>query len=105
MELFSWQEPNAFYNMTLDVDAIGKQRTNAVELPDPTLMNDLPDDLAEFFTKPLGLPSSAAEQELFIGRGEDINEQLGPSGTIVYPQQSAELLCLLHTILPRSGTN
>lgn len=84
MELFSWQEPNAFYNMTLDVDAIGKERTNAVELPDPTLMNDLPDDLAELFTMPMKFPTSAAEQELFVSRGEDINERLGTSGTIVY---------------------
>jgi hypothetical protein len=84
MELFSWQEPNAFYNMTLDVEEIGKERTNAVELPDPTLMNDLPDDLAELFTKPMGFPTSAAEQEMLVGRGEDINERLGQSGTIVY---------------------
>lgn len=84
MELFSWQEPNAFYNMTLDVDAIGKERTNAVELPDPTLMNDLPDEIADFFTKPMGFPSSAGEQDLFVGRSDDINERLGQSGTIVY---------------------
>ena len=63
MELFSWQEPNAFYNMTLDVDAIGKERANAVELPDPTLMNDLPDEIADFFIKPMGFPTSAAEQD------------------------------------------
>lgn len=84
MELFSWQEPNAFYNMTLDVDAIGKERANAVELPDPTLMNDLPDEIADFFIKPMGFPTSAAEQDLFVGRGDDINERLGQSGTIVY---------------------
>lgn len=84
MELYSWQEPNAYFNMTLDVEAIGKERTNAVELPDPTLMNELPDEVSELFTKPMSFPNSAAEQELLVARGEDIGERLGRSGTIVY---------------------
>src|SRR5260370_32042716 len=57
MELYSWQEPNAYYNMTLDVEAIGKERTNTVELPDPTLMNELPDEIADLLTKPMGFPN------------------------------------------------
>jgi len=84
MELYSWQERDAYYNMTLDVEAIGKERTNAVELPDPTLMNELPDEISELFTKAMMFPNSAAEQELLVGRGEDVSEQLGRSGTIVY---------------------
>jgi hypothetical protein len=84
MELYSWQEAVAYYNMTLDVEAIGKERANTVELPDPTLMNELPDEIAELFTKPMGFPNSAAEQELLVDRGEDLNDRLGPSGTIVY---------------------
>jgi hypothetical protein len=84
MELYSWQERDAYYNMTLDVEAIGKERTNAVELPDPTLMNELPSEISELFTKPMMFPNSAAEQELLVGRGEDVSEQLGRTGTIVY---------------------
>jgi len=84
MELYSWQEPAAFFNMALDVEAIGKERSNTVELPDPTLMSELPDEVADLFIKPMGFPSSAAEQELFVSRGEDIGERLGRSGTIVY---------------------
>jgi len=84
MELYSWQERDAYFNMTLDVEAIGKERTNAVELPDPTLMNELPDEISELFTKPMSFPNSAAEQELLVARGENIEEQLGQSGTIVY---------------------
>lgn len=84
MELYSWQERNAYFNMTLDVEAIGKERTNAVELPDPTLMNELPDEVSELFTKAMSFPNSATEQELLVGRGEDIGERLGQSGTIVY---------------------
>ena len=34
MDLYSWQEPGAYYNMTLDVEAIGKERANLIELPD-----------------------------------------------------------------------
>lgn len=84
MELYSWQEPAAFYNMTLDVEAIGKERANMVELPDPTLMNELPDEVADFFVKPMSFPSSATEQELLVQRNEDVTEKLGQSGTIVY---------------------
>jgi hypothetical protein len=42
LEVYSWQEPGAIYNMTLDVEAIGKGRRNLVELPDPTLLTELP---------------------------------------------------------------
>jgi len=84
MELYSWQERDAYFNMTLDVEAIGKERTNAVELPDPTLMNELPDEISELFTKAMMFPNSANEQELLVGRGEDVSERLGQSGTIVY---------------------
>ena len=33
MELYSWQEPDAYFNIILDVEAIGKERGNMVELP------------------------------------------------------------------------
>ena len=91
MELYSWQERNAFFNMTLDVEAIGRERANTVELPDPTLLNDLPDEITDLFTKPMAFPSSAAEQQLLAGRGDDLVERLGPSGTIVYMPQCDRL--------------
>jgi hypothetical protein len=47
-------------------------------------MNELPDEIAELFTKPMGFPNSATEQELFVYRGEDLSDRLGSSGTIVY---------------------
>lgn len=84
MELYSWQEPDAYFNMTLDVEAIGSQRTNVVELPDPQLMSELPEEVADLFTKTMGFPSNAAEQELLVNRGESLSERLGQSGTIVY---------------------
>lgn len=84
MDLYSWQEPDAYYNMGLDVEAIGRERTNVVELPDPILMSDLPDDVAELFTKPMSFPSDATEQELLATGREELSERLGASGTIVY---------------------
>jgi len=84
MELYSWQEPDAFFNMTLDVEAIGSLRTNTVELPDPQLMSELPEEVADIFVKPMGFPANATEQELLVNRGENLAERLGQSGTIVY---------------------
>ena len=46
MDLYSWQEAGAFYNMTLDVEAIGKEQANLIELPDPGLMDELPSEVS-----------------------------------------------------------
>jgi hypothetical protein len=84
MELYSWQEPGAIYNMTLDVEAIGKERADLVELPEPNLLTELPDEVADFFRKPLSYPIDKNEQKLFASAHEDLTERLGQSGTIVY---------------------
>lgn len=84
MELYSWQEPGAIYNMTLDVEAIGKDRSNLVELPDPTLLTELPDEVADLFRRPMVYPRGHDEQELLAAPGADLLESLGRSGTIVY---------------------
>lgn len=84
MELYSWQEAGAFYNMTLDVEAIGKERANLVQLPDPSLMTELPDEVADLFRKPMSFPSNRSEQQLLAEQGEDLVDRLGRSGTIVY---------------------
>jgi hypothetical protein len=83
MELYSWQEKSAFYKMTLDVEDIGKDRANSVELPDPTFSTDLPPELAEFFTEPMVFPDKN-EQDFLASRDDDLNEVLGSSGTIVF---------------------
>jgi hypothetical protein len=70
--------------MTLDVEAIGKERVNLVALPDPTLMTDLPDEVADLFRKPMSYPADRTEQQLLSGSGEDLTDRLGRSGTIVY---------------------
>ncbi len=84
MELYSWQEPGNIYSMILDVEAIGKDRSNAVNLPDPTLNTELRAELAELFIKPMGWPTDHKEQDLFATDAEDLAERLGSHGTIVY---------------------
>lgn len=91
MELFSWQEPGAIYNMTLDVEAIGKDRRNLVELPDPTLLTELPSDIAELFRKPMVYPTDRSEQVLLATENQELQDQLGSSGTIVYMPQCDRL--------------
>lgn len=84
MELYSWREPGNIYGMILDVEAIGKDRSNAVNLPDPTLNTELRAELAELFIKPMGWPADQKEQELFASDADDLAERLGSHGTIVY---------------------
>jgi len=91
MEVFSWQERGAIYNMTLDVEAVGKDRRNLVELSDPTLLTELPDEVAELFRKPMSFPTDRAEQNLLAPGGTDLEERLGRSGTIVYMPQCDRL--------------
>jgi hypothetical protein len=84
MELYSWQEPRAFYNMTLDTNEIGRDRSNLVSLPEPTFNSTLPNPVAEMFTRAMGFPKDASEQHILAPANADINEQLGPHGTIVF---------------------
>ena len=83
LDLYSWQEPGAYYNMTLDVEAIGKERSNLVELPAPALMDLLPSEVSDILTKPLSFPDRD-EQTLLSQNADDLRYRLGKSGTIVY---------------------
>ena len=83
MDLYSWQEPRAYYNMTLDVEAIGKERANLIELPDPTLMDRLPSEVSDMLTKPMSFPDRN-EQTLFADKLDELRDRLGKSGTIVF---------------------
>ena len=84
VEFFSWQEPKAFYNIALDVDAIGRERTNAVLLPDPELLDELPSDVVDVLQKPMSVPKDRNQQELLADQSADLQEALGESGTIVF---------------------
>ena len=85
VDVYSWQEPGEFYSMTLDVDKIGQDRNNMIELPDPEMSDTLPSEIAGMFTKPMDSPKKGADAEdILAGDPEDLTEQLGRSGTIVY---------------------
>lgn len=84
LEVYSWQEHEAIYTMMLDVEAIGKERANLVELPEPTLLTELSDEVADLFHKPLSHPTNRAEQHLLAEHASGVADSLGSSGTIVY---------------------
>lgn len=84
-EVYSWQEPRAIYSMTLDVADIGNSRSNMIELPDPTLHDDLPSELVDILVRPMIFPKNPQEtQILFATSREELRERLGRSGTIVF---------------------
>jgi hypothetical protein len=71
--------------MTLDVDKIGQDRNNMIELPDPELADELPSEIAGMFTKPMDHPKKGADaQDLLADDTDDLTERMGKSGTIVY---------------------
>ena len=83
-EIYSWQEPSAYYRMILDTNAIGRDRTNVIELPEPTFLSELGVEVADFFTRPMAFPKDRNEQDLLSSGDVDLAEVLGRSGTIVY---------------------
>jgi hypothetical protein len=85
MELYSWQEPGAFYRMVLDVQEISNNRSNLIELPDPQFMNALPSGIARILTRPMSYPKNPNEtQTLFSSDEDDLIGTLGSSGTMVF---------------------
>jgi hypothetical protein len=84
MELYSWQEPKAVYNMILDTNAIGRDRANVIELPDPKFSENLPPEIIQFLTRPLNFPRDKSEQLLVASDDAELWERLGPHGTIIY---------------------
>jgi hypothetical protein len=84
-EVYSWQEPHSYYSMILDVEEIGNSKSNLIELPDPTLNENLPSEIAAILTRPMAFPKNPIEsQALFASNAADLEGRLGRSGTIVY---------------------
>lgn len=84
MEIISWQEKGAYYRMTLDTEAIGRDKANLVTLPEPELLEDIGADQAGLFMQPMSYPRNTVDQRLLAPRGVDLADALGASGTIVY---------------------
>jgi len=82
---YTWQEPRAYYNVTLDVNEIGSKRDNTLEVPEPQLNDDLPSDLVDILTKPTSWPKNSHESQTLLATSRDeLPGCLGNSGTIVY---------------------
>ena len=84
VEVYSWQEPGAFYVMALDVNEIGKDRNNMIALPDPEFRDTLPPEIASVLTRPMGTATANNPDEAVRFAVERLTEQLGASGTIVF---------------------
>ena len=84
VEFYSWQESGAIYNIALDVEAVGRERSNSVMLPDPELLHELPDNVADIIQKPMSVPRDRSQQSLLADTNDDLDEALGRSGTIIY---------------------
>lgn len=84
-DIYSWQELGAIYNMTIDVNDIGNSRSNLIELPDPTLNDELPSEIADILTRPMTFPKNPQDSQTLLAtsRGE-LRDQIGSSGTIVF---------------------
>ncbi len=85
LEVYSWQELGAIYNMTLDIEDIGNNKSNLIELPDPSLCDELSAEIADILCKPMVFPKRPEEtQALFAHSREELRERLGQSGTIIF---------------------
>lgn len=85
VDVYSWQEPRAFYSMTLDVERIGQDRNNMVELPDAEMSDALPTEIAEIFIKVMDYQKKGADSlDLLADDPDELMHRLGKSGTIVY---------------------
>jgi len=85
LDIYSWQEQSAFYNMTLDVEDIGRNKANLIELPDPELSRELPSDVSDVLVRPMIYPKNPDEsQSLLATDREELADYLGKSGTIVF---------------------
>lgn len=83
LDIISWQEPGAFYEMTLDINDIGEDRSNVVNLQSPVFRDQLPDEVIEILASWMTFPKADAQEPLVRDR-EELVERLGKSGTIIY---------------------
>lgn len=85
LDTYSWQEPRAYYGVTLDVHEIGNSKANTVQVPAPELNNDLPSEIVDILTKPCAYPKNPQESQTLLATSrEELRDRLGPTGTLVY---------------------
>jgi hypothetical protein len=84
LEVFSWQEKAGFYRMELDVEDVGENQKNLVELPEPEFRERLPIDVVDIITEPQDFPRDPTDQHLLTNSVDSLNDYLGEHGTIIY---------------------
>lgn len=85
LDIYSWQALGAIYSMTLDIEDIGSDRANVVNLPEPELIAELPPEVQQILTTPMVYPKNPDEsQELLATSLDALRERVGLSGTIVF---------------------
>lgn len=83
LEVYSWQEKGAYYAMDLDVEAIGADQHNMLDLPEPSFSDHLPPEVTEIITQTMVYPRPD-DQHLVATSPHDVMDRLGKHGTIVY---------------------
>lgn len=85
LDNYTWQEPQAYYNLTLDVNEIGNTRRDLLEMPEPQPTDDLPSDVVDILTRPTSWPPNPQETQTLLAESrEELHENLSKSGTIIY---------------------
>jgi hypothetical protein len=84
LEIYSWQGGSGIYRMILDTQEISNDRSNTIQLPEPTLVDILPAEIREILVRPMVFPRNVADQDLFASSDEQLSERLPSSGTIIY---------------------
>lgn len=83
VDVYTWKEEGEFWNLTLDVEDIGRQRKNLIEMAEPQLSEFLPSDISTILATTMRFPRGE-DQELIADREDDVVLALGRSGTLVY---------------------
>jgi hypothetical protein len=92
LDIYSWQEPKAIYNMTLDVNEVGSNRSNLVELADAEFSTELPSSITDILSKAMKYPKNPDDsQDILAEDRDELVEALGNSGTIVFMEDCDRL--------------
>ena len=86
LDIYSWREPNSFYNVCLDLQEIGRQNANVVYVPEPEFSRSVPYEIQEILSGEMTYPNPGRSPDLepLAAQPDDLDEVLGQSGTIVY---------------------
>ena len=84
LEVYSWQDKTGFYFSELDVEEIGDNQKNMIELEPPSFRERLPGEILNILSSKLDYPRNAEDQDILAVNDADLSEALGSHGTIIY---------------------